>query len=122
MQVPYKVDSGITPRKLEIERRKRQYSGKNIDQLLRELKVETQDLMPVADHVSKALTSYSDDGQPLPVFPNFLPIEIFDDTEFDSRTPEEWVALGKDWVLLGLWFNMQRCFTASKQGTAEFTD
>ena len=93
--MPFKVDSGRTPRKLEIERRKRQYASKNIAQLLHELKIDSQELMPVADHVSKALTSYLDNGQPMPVFPSFLPLEIFDNTEFDCRTPEEWVALGE---------------------------
>lgn len=27
-------------------------------------------------------------------FPSFLPLHIFDDTEYDTRTPEEWVNLG----------------------------
>ena len=100
VQIPYKVDSGQTPRKLEIERRRRLYLSKKFDQLLEEMNVSTQDLMPVADHVSKALTSYSEQGQPLPVFPSFLPLEVFDNTEFDCRTPEEWVALGKEAVSL----------------------
>ena len=27
-------------------------------------------------------------------FPPFLPLEIFDNTEFDCRTPQEWLGLG----------------------------
>ena len=27
-------------------------------------------------------------------FPPFLPLEIFDDSEYDQRLPEEWIALG----------------------------
>ena len=27
-------------------------------------------------------------------FPPFLPLEIFDNEEYDCRTPEEWLALG----------------------------
>ena len=98
VQVPYKVDSGMTPRKLEIERRKRQYSklSKDFDSLLIQHCVSTQELMPITDRTSKALLSSSTrDSDPTPVFPSFLPLEIFDNTEFDSRTPEEWLQLGK---------------------------
>ena len=98
VQVPYKVDSGNTPRKLEIERRKRQYSrqAQNLESLLTQHHVRTQELMPITDRSSKALlqssSTHSDDSTP--VFPSFLPLEIFDNTEFDSRTPEEWLELG----------------------------
>ena len=27
-------------------------------------------------------------------FPSFLPLQIFDDTEYDCRTPQEWLQLG----------------------------
>ena len=97
VQVPYKVDSGITPRKLEIERRKRQYSklAKDFDSLLAKHSVRTQDLMPITDRTSRALLNISSRGDdPSPVFPSFLPLEIFDNTEFDCRTPEEWLQLG----------------------------
>jgi hypothetical protein len=38
IQVPYKVDSGCTPRKLEMERRKRQFTtqARNLTKLLQE--------------------------------------------------------------------------------------
>ena len=29
-------------------------------------------------------------------FPCFLPLEVFDNTEYDCRTPEDWLALGAD--------------------------
>merc|ERR1712226_1327502 len=29
-------------------------------------------------------------------FPHFLPIEIFDNTEYDCRTPEDWIAMGME--------------------------
>ncbi len=59
-----------------------------------------QDLMPIADRTSKALLNFSgsSDGQPTPTFPSFLPMEIFDNTEFDCRLPEEWLALGETLV------------------------
>ena len=98
VQVPYRVDSGNTPRKLEIERRKRQYSklAKDLESLLTQHNVMTQELMPITDRSSKALLSSSSRGgdSSTPVFPSFLPLEIFDNTEFDSRTPEEWMKLG----------------------------
>jgi len=97
VQVSYYVDNGKTPRKVEIERRKRQYRRQacDVDSLLRELKVSTQDLMPVADHTAKALLNFSGKGPLTLTFPSFLPLEVFDNTEFDCRTPEEWVELGK---------------------------
>lgn len=42
-----------------------------------------------ADH--KIYLNKSPDPAP---FPSFLPLEIFDNTEFDCRTPEEWLASG----------------------------
>lgn len=35
-----------------------------------------------------------DENDPAP-FPAYLPLHIFDDEEYDCRTPEEWVSLGK---------------------------
>ena len=99
MQVPYKVDSGMTPRKLEIERRKRQYtkSAKHLEQLLRSEGVgSSSELMPVAERTSRALLGQTEDGRPFPTFPSFLPLEVFDDTEYDCRTPQEWVDMGEE--------------------------
>ena len=115
VQVPYKVDSGMTPRKLEIERRKRQYSklSKDLESLLVQHCVSTQELMPITDRTSKALLSSSTRGSdPTPVFPSFLPLEIFDNTEFDSRTPEEWLQLGKGSLMhrLTCTFSRVLCF------------
>ena len=80
-----------------MERRRRQYARQagTIDAVLHGLKVNTQDLMPVADHTARALLDFSGKGHPTPTFPSFLPLEVFDNTEFDCRTPEEWVALGE---------------------------
>ena len=56
--------------------------------------------MPIADRTSKALLNFSggQDGQQTPtyIFPSFLPLETFDNTDFDCRTPEEWLALGEE--------------------------
>ena len=52
--------------------------------------------MPVGEHTSKALLNFSSSSDHAsPMFPSFLPLEIFDNTEFDCRTPEEWDKLGE---------------------------
>ena len=52
--------------------------------------------MPVADSTSHSLINNGNNGKsPSPTFPSFLPLEIFDNTEYDCRTPTEWVGLGK---------------------------
>lgn len=57
--------------------------------------------MPITDRTSKALLNFSggQDGHLTPTFPSFIPLEIFDNTEFDCRTPEEWLALGENQVV-----------------------
>lgn len=37
------------------------------------------------------LNKNSEDSAP---FPPFLPLDIFDNSEFDCRTPEEWINMG----------------------------
>ena len=80
-------------------RRKRQYSSHNLVELLEEMGVSTNSLMPVTDVVSRQLIGVGGNKngrrQSSPTFPSFLPLEVFDDTEFDCRTPEEWVSLGE---------------------------
>jgi len=49
--------------------------------------------MPVTEKTSKALLNFG--GGAGPTFPSFLPLEIFDNTEYDCRTPSEWLDLGK---------------------------
>lgn len=61
--------------------------------MLEDYGVNTCDLMPKEDiNMSVNLTGLSN-GEPAP-FPAFLPLHIFDDTEYDSRTPDEWMNLG----------------------------
>ena len=54
----------------------------------------SSDLMPVTEQTSRALLGQGADGRPTPTFPSFLPLEVFDDTEYDSRTPQEWLEIG----------------------------
>ncbi|XP_041836448.1 dynein heavy chain 1, axonemal isoform X2 [Melanotaenia boesemani] len=87
--IPYKTSPGQTPRKLEIERRRREYSQLDLEQLLVEKGIDSETLIPrqVKNSHEDVTTSYSP-GSP------FLPLELFDNEDFDSRTPEDWLALG----------------------------
>ena len=77
-------------------RRKRVYAQQDITQLLTNEGISSSSLMPVADTTSHSLISNANSAKsPSPTFPSFLPLEIFDNTEYDCRTPTEWVALGK---------------------------
>lgn len=55
----------------------------------------SSDLMPVTEQTSRALLGQGAGGRPTPTFPSFLPLEVFDDTEYDCRTPQEWLEMGK---------------------------
>lgn len=93
VQLPYKTEGAQTPRKIEIERRKRIYSKQDLNQLLEDLGVNTSDLMPSGDYNMKVNLTGANGSDAAP-FPSFLPLDIFDDTEYDCRTPHEWLQLG----------------------------
>eukprot|EP01028_Stygiella_incarcerata_P009150 TRINITY_DN426_c0_g1_i1.p1 TRINITY_DN426_c0_g1~~TRINITY_DN426_c0_g1_i1.p1 ORF type:complete len:4140 (-),score=1088.60 TRINITY_DN426_c0_g1_i1:191-12610(-) len=67
VRLPFKKEPGQVPRRVEIERRRRVYQA-----------VDIEGLFP---------TPKSQDG--------YLPLESFDDTEFDSRTDAEWLDMLK---------------------------
>ncbi|XP_066555780.1 dynein axonemal heavy chain 1 [Amia ocellicauda] len=85
VQLPYQVAPGQCPRRVEIERRRRQYRGLDLGELLAELGVDSNQLMPrhpkAGENPGRTTTS-------------FLPLEVFDDEEFDCRTPGDWLSLG----------------------------
>ncbi|XP_048578532.1 dynein axonemal heavy chain 1-like isoform X2 [Nematostella vectensis] len=93
VQLPYKAEMGQVPRKIEIERRKRIYAKQDINNLLEEFGVNTGDLMPREDYNMSVNLTGMTNGDVAP-FPSFLPLHIFDDTEYDTRTSEEWINLG----------------------------
>lgn len=91
------MDSGKVPRKLEIERRKRQFTAEaaSLEELLHSAGVrDSSELVPGADYTTRVLCK-KEDGSMEAIFPTFLPLEVFDDTEYDCRTAEEWLDLGK---------------------------
>uniref|UniRef100_A0A4W3IMR6 Dynein axonemal heavy chain 1 n=1 Tax=Callorhinchus milii TaxID=7868 RepID=A0A4W3IMR6_CALMI len=91
VQIPYEVLPGQCPRKLEIERRRRQYLSQNIVTLLTFEGINSNKLMPRHSGPEKYR---SKGGKNPPQFTVYLPLEVFDDEEFDCRTPAEWLSLG----------------------------
>uniref|UniRef100_A0A3Q3STI9 Dynein, axonemal, heavy chain 1 n=1 Tax=Mastacembelus armatus TaxID=205130 RepID=A0A3Q3STI9_9TELE len=83
VQMAYQNIPGQIPRKLEIERRRREYLNIDFEQLLEENGVDSNLIMPRHPNSSPAN----------PASP-YLSLEIFDNDEYDCRTPEDWLTLG----------------------------
>ncbi|XP_047438259.1 dynein axonemal heavy chain 1 [Mugil cephalus] len=90
VQMPFKTISGQIPRKLEIERRRREYLKLDIEQLLAEKGIDSNLLM--MGHLKDGDEGVTTPGSSVSAF---LPLEIFDSDEYDCRTPDDWLALGK---------------------------
>ncbi|VDN11644.1 unnamed protein product, partial [Dibothriocephalus latus] len=86
VQVPFYTPPGKCPRKLVIERKKREFEKYNLVRILEEeYKIETKDLMP------RPPANFKDeDGNWCP----YLFLDIFDDEDYDCRTPSDWLSLG----------------------------
>ncbi|KAI1890876.1 hypothetical protein AGOR_G00158120 [Albula goreensis] len=91
VQLPFSSQPGELPRKLEIERRRRTYLNFDITQLLKDKGIDSSDLMHRHNGYEEGQSGPENLGRP--VF-NYLPLEVFDNEEFDIRTPEDWLALG----------------------------
>ncbi|KAM7063036.1 dynein axonemal heavy chain 1 [Molossus nigricans] len=91
VQVPFLVLPGQCPRKTEIERRKRLYLSLDIEQLLAREGIDSNKLMPrhPDPHNPQTIEQGND-----PLFPVYLPLKVFDNEEFDCRTPSEWISMG----------------------------
>ncbi|RMC00001.1 hypothetical protein DUI87_23409 [Hirundo rustica rustica] len=91
VQMPFRRLPGQNPRKVEVERRRRLYLSFDIAELLASKGIDSNQLMP---------RHYDPDNMPPlektkdSVFPIYLPLQVFDNDEFDCRTPEEWISLG----------------------------
>ncbi|XP_028841933.1 dynein heavy chain 1, axonemal isoform X2 [Denticeps clupeoides] len=90
VQRPFTCPSGQIPRKLEIERRRREYQKLDISVLLEEHGIDSNILVPrnPAREEDRSLEKTSS-----PVS-TYLALEVFDNEEFDCRTPQDWLALG----------------------------
>ncbi|XP_030634236.1 dynein heavy chain 1, axonemal [Chanos chanos] len=91
VQLPYSCLPQQLPRKVEIERRRRDYLRLDINQLLAEHGIDSNLLMPQQLSNEEHVTNPEN---PCPPVSNYLPLEIFDNVEFDCRTPEDWLSLG----------------------------
>ncbi|TMS18883.1 Dynein heavy chain 1, axonemal [Larimichthys crocea] len=89
VHMPYQTTPGQIPRKLEIERRRREYGHIDIEQLLAEKGIDSTLLVP--RHQS---SSTEHDTTPENSVSPFLPLEMLDNEDYDCRTPEDWLALG----------------------------
>ncbi|XP_050390512.1 dynein axonemal heavy chain 1 [Patella vulgata] len=93
VQLPFYTQPGDCPRKIEIERRRRHYAQLDLKELLEELNISTDQLMP-RQIVNNNVILNQEEGEAAP-FPPYLPLDIFDDEEYDCRTPDEWIKLGQ---------------------------
>nr|XP_024648317.1 dynein heavy chain 1, axonemal isoform X2 [Macaca nemestrina] len=91
VQVPFQVLPGQRPRKIEIERRKQQYLSLDIEQLLFSQGIDSNKLMP--RHLDPQHPQTIEQGRD-PLFPIYLPLKVFDNEDFDCRTPREWINMG----------------------------
>ncbi|KAM4613811.1 dynein axonemal heavy chain 1 [Polymixia lowei] len=92
VQLPHHTTPCRILRKIEIERRRREYLNLDISQLLAEIGIDSSLLMP--RHQSSSEEHVTTPENPAPPVDNYLPLEIFDNEEYDCRTPEDWLALG----------------------------
>ncbi|NXW05287.1 DYH1 protein, partial [Fregetta grallaria] len=91
VQIAFQGFPGQCPQKIEVERRRQLYLTFDIAQLLASKGIDSNQLMP---------RHHDPDNMPTiekkkdTVFPIYLPLKIFDNEEYDCRTPEEWISLG----------------------------
>ncbi|KAJ3337633.1 hypothetical protein HDU93_000776 [Gonapodya sp. JEL0774] len=109
--IPYVNRAGQTPRKVEIERRKRLYAKQDITELLQQFGV-TNDMMIREEKMMLELqldtaSTRAEDEAPQSSQPQslrsvsgpFLPISLFDNVEYEPRTIMEWLHM--DQILPG---------------------
>ena len=77
--LPFESKPGQTPRKVETERRKRVFAAQKIEDLL-----QKAGIYPLNN--SNKENSFS-----VVKLSNFVPLSYFDDAEFESRLPHEWL-------------------------------
>ncbi|XP_011707083.1 PREDICTED: dynein heavy chain 1, axonemal-like, partial [Wasmannia auropunctata] len=91
VQMAYSADPKIPPRNVEMERRRRAYENLKIEDALKAEGVKTYDMLPVEK--IRPLLSF-EKKYDLYSKASYLPLELFDDEEYDCRTAEEWINLG----------------------------
>ncbi|XP_076846923.1 dynein axonemal heavy chain 1 isoform X2 [Brachyhypopomus gauderio] len=114
VQLPFSCAPGQCPRTIVVERLRRDYLRTDITQVLAELGIDSTQLVARApgsgaqseDSCTPVSPSSYPPNSKSPCTPkssctphsspvsNYLPLEIFDNEDFDCRTPDEWLALG----------------------------
>ena len=72
--VPFNPGPGRTPRRIVIERQKRLFALQDLAQLLGDMGIDSS----------------------VPDPPNALPLELFDNTEYECRPIDEWLSMGEE--------------------------
>nr|XP_023655546.1 dynein heavy chain 1, axonemal [Paramormyrops kingsleyae] len=91
VQLPFLRPPGRLPRKIAIERLRREYLSCDITRLLAEHGIDSMQLMTAIQ--STGDNSMNPQWPRLPIS-NYLPLEVFDNEEFDCRTSTDWLQLG----------------------------
>lgn len=84
--VPYEQRPGKPPRRIEIERKKRLFAAQDIEQLLSNAGVHYDQYGVGIDHATGQVS--------------YLPLEIFDNTDFEARQARDWIELGRNEMML----------------------
>ncbi|OCT85694.1 dynein heavy chain 1, axonemal [Xenopus laevis] len=91
VQLPFLVAPGQCPRKIELERRRREYMKLDINKLLINKGIDSNLLMPRHTDAKNLPCIELKTGS---LLPTYLPLEVFDDEEYDVRTWTDWLSLG----------------------------
>nr|CAI5840363.1 unnamed protein product [Callosobruchus analis] len=91
VQLQHEVEPKTLPRNVAIEQLRREYQAQSLKKLLKQMNVTNKDLIPV-----EILRDHPENIGPtnLSSWTSFLPLELFDDEEYDVRTPENWLQHG----------------------------
>ncbi|CAH8652543.1 unnamed protein product [Schistosoma rodhaini] len=88
VQVPFYTPPKHCPRKLHIERKKRKFQSLSISEILeQEYHIQANELLP--RFCEKYIVEKNS-------WTSYLPLEYFDDDQYDFRTPSDWLALGME--------------------------
>ncbi|KAJ3111551.1 Dynein heavy chain 1, axonemal [Phlyctochytrium bullatum] len=107
VMLPYESHPGQTPRKIEIERRKRLFASQRVEALVSTAIRNTMSPADTGNDVKPPVPSKDQDGeqkakQPTASTPRILayaeqlPLSAFDNTEYEQRTLLEWLNLSSD--------------------------
>ncbi len=91
--LPFYAPPGQLPRKVQIDRLKRLYQSMHIAELLADLGLEPDKLMPTHRPQNEVVLLNAPGKDPAP-FPAFLSLHFFDDEDLEVWSPQEWLNKG----------------------------